>query len=171
MTVSDSWLGKYDIIVVTNEKCDSLLRHRANWIENVTLVIADEVHILNNSDRGPTLEVTLTRLMEINPSIQVLALSATIRNAEEVAEWLKASSITTDWRPVKLIEGVFLDGECQFNDGHSIKVEDDAEKNPSITLLFRPSNKVGQVLIFAETRAKAVNYAKQAAANSQEGFL
>jgi len=84
---SDSWLGRYDIIIVTNEKCDSLLRHRANWIEEVTLVVADEIHVLNDADRGPTLEVTLTRLMEINPSIQILALSATVRNADEAC-WM-----------------------------------------------------------------------------------
>jgi len=92
---SDPWLGRYDIIIATNEKCDSLLRHRPEWIQDVTLVVADEVHTLIDRDRGPTLEVTLTRLRETNPHAQLLALSATISNADEIADWLDAKSITT----------------------------------------------------------------------------
>src|SRR5207249_6265042 len=81
-------------ILVSN--CDSLLRHKAPWMSELTLVVADEVHLLTEQNRGPTLEVVLTRLTEINPNIQVLALSATVRNAEEVGAWLKAGSVTTD---------------------------------------------------------------------------
>jgi helicase len=103
---ADSRLGRYDVIVVTNEKCDSLLRHRSAWLKRVSLVVVDEFHFLNDRDRGPTLEVTLTRLMETNPDAQFFVLSATIRNAEDVAEWLKARYITTEWRPVELKEGV-----------------------------------------------------------------
>ena len=160
---ADPRLGRYDIIIVTNEKCDSLLRHKADWIENVTLVVADEVHILNDADRGPTLEVTLSRLMKVNPSIQVLALSATIRNAEEVAEWLKATPVSTEWRPVKLIEGVYLDEECQFNDGSAIKVGADFDRSVAINLAAQVVKQGGQSLIFAETRARAVGYARNAA--------
>ena len=159
---NDSWLGRYDIIVVTNEKCDSLLRHRSDWIDSVTLIVADEVHLLNDMDRGPTLEVTLSRLMEVNPKIQILALSATIRNASEIAEWLRAESVTTDWRPVKLVEGVYYNGECQFNDGSSIKVED-IDTNPVVNLAAQITRKGGQALVFAETRARAVTYAKSSA--------
>ncbi|HEX4920997.1 MAG TPA: DEAD/DEAH box helicase, partial [Candidatus Bathyarchaeia archaeon] len=111
---SDPWLGRYDVIISTNEKADSLLRHRAPWMNELSLVVADEVHLLTEHERGPTLEVVLTRLKEINPNIQVLALSATVRNAEEVGEWLQAGSVTTDWRPVPLKEGIDHDGELQF---------------------------------------------------------
>jgi len=98
---SDPWLERYDVIVTTNEKADSLLRHRSKWMDEISLVIADEVHLLNDSERGPTLEVVLARLMQINPDTQLLALSATVKNAEEAAEWLKAESITTEWRPME----------------------------------------------------------------------
>ncbi|GAG37444.1 unnamed protein product, partial [marine sediment metagenome] len=73
-----SWLGDYDIVVTTNEKCDSLLRHRSPWMEDVSLVIVDEVHLIGN-DRGPTLEVAIARLRQLMPDLQILALSATIR--------------------------------------------------------------------------------------------
>jgi len=59
-------------------------------MDDISLVVADEVHLLNDVDRGPTLEVVLARLLQVNPDLQVLALSATVRNAEEIAEWLNA---------------------------------------------------------------------------------
>jgi helicase len=138
---ADYRLGRYDVIIVTNEKCDSLLRHKSDWIKRVTLVVADEVHIINNKDRGPTLEVTLTRLMELNPNLQLLALSATISNSDEIAKWLKANSITTEWRPIKLIEGVYLEDECQFNDGSVIKVNAEKRNHPVINLVIHEIKK------------------------------
>ncbi|MFC1802981.1 DEAD/DEAH box helicase, partial [Thermoproteota archaeon] len=56
MDNSSPWLQAYDIVICTNEKCDSLLRHRSPWMTGISLVIADEVHLIG-SDRGPTLEV------------------------------------------------------------------------------------------------------------------
>lgn len=159
---SDLWLQKYDIIILTNEKADSLLRHKAPWMNDVSLIIADEVHFLNDSGRGPTLEVVLTRLMDINPQAQILALSATIRNADEIAEWLKASSVTTDWRPVKLIEGAYLNGDIEFNDGSSVVIKD-GTNDPIINLTVHTINHGGQVLVFAETRRKAVSLAEKIA--------
>ncbi|MEM2986940.1 MAG: DEAD/DEAH box helicase, partial [Nitrososphaerota archaeon] len=58
---SDPWLSKYDIIITTNEKADSLLRHGAEWIKNISLIVVDEVHLLGDSERGPTLEMTVTK--------------------------------------------------------------------------------------------------------------
>ncbi|MDR0319008.1 MAG: DEAD/DEAH box helicase, partial [Nitrososphaerota archaeon] len=59
---ADNWMEKFDVVITTNEKADSLLRHRAKWMDNISLVIADEVHLLNESERGPTLEIVLARL-------------------------------------------------------------------------------------------------------------
>ena len=114
---SDIYLANYDIIISTNEKADSLLRHRSPWISDVSVVVADEIHLITEADRGPTLEVVLTKLLKLNPRIQVIALSATIKNASEMGEWLNAIPITTEWRPVPLREGVYNNGEIQFKDG------------------------------------------------------
>ena len=130
---SDPWMGKYDIIVTTNEKADSLLRHRAKWVSDVSLVVADEVHLLNESERGPTLEVVLARLMQVNPDIQLLALSATIKNVEELAEWLKAIPVTTEWRPVTLREGVFHHDEIMFKDGGAQKIKKSGAHGPILS--------------------------------------
>ncbi|MHC1589839.1 MAG: DEAD/DEAH box helicase, partial [Candidatus Hecatellaceae archaeon] len=128
---SDPRLARYDIIVATNEKADSLMRHRAPWLEEVSLLVADEVHLLHTGDRGPTLEVALTRMMQVNPEAQILALSATVENAEEIAEWIGADWVSTEWRPVPLREGVLYRDEIIFRDGSSRKIPVE-HRNPSI---------------------------------------
>lgn len=160
---SDLYLANFDIIISTNEKADSLLRHRSPWIADVSVVVADEIHLITEADRGPTLEVVLTRLLKLNPDIQVLALSATIKNATEIAEWLKANPITTEWRPVPLREGIHYDGEIQFKDGSSRFVSKTVP-NPVFDIALDVVREGGQVLIFAETRRSAVDIGKKAAA-------
>jgi helicase len=164
---SDPWLGRCDIIISTNEKCDSLLRHRATWMDELSLVVADEVHLLNDVDRGPTLEVVLARLLQVNPDIQVLALSATVRNAEDIAEWLKAIPVTTQWRPVTLREGVLKGTEIQFKDGGSSKIKR-LSSNPPINLALYSIKHGGQALVFASTRRNAVGLANKAAPEVKE---
>ncbi len=159
---SDPWMGKHDIIVTTNEKADSLLRHRAKWVGDVSLVVADEVHLLNDADRGPTLEVVLARLMQVNPDIQLVVLSATIKNVEEVAEWLKAISVTTEWRPVTLREGVILHDEVHFKDGGALKIENIA-KDPTLNLAVYTVKSGNQALVFAGTRRNSISLAKKIA--------
>jgi helicase len=159
---SDPWMGKHDIIVTTNEKADSLLRHRAKWVNDVSLVVADEVHLLNDADRGPTLEVVLARLMQVNPDIQLVVLSATIKNVEEVAEWLKAFFVTTEWRPVTLREGVILHDEVHFKDGGALKIENIA-KDPTLNLAVYTVKSGNQVLAFAGTRRNSISLAKKIA--------
>ena len=158
---SDNWLERYDIIVSTNEKADSLLRHRTKWMNDISLIVADEVHLLNDGDRGPTLEVVLARLMQVNPDAQLLTLSATIRNAEEAAEWLKANYITTEWRPVVLKEGVVRQNEILFKDGGAAKIEK-RSTNPAVNLGLHIVRSGGQALIFAATRKSSVSLAKKA---------
>jgi helicase len=157
---SDPWLGRYDIIITTNEKADSLLRHRAKWMDEISLVVADEVHLLNEAERGPTLEVVLARLMQINPDLQVLALSATIHNVDEIAGWLKAAYVVTEWRPVSLKEGVLLHEEIQYKDGDARKIEK-RTREPTINLVLNTVKTGGQALVFASTRKNSVTAAKK----------
>ena len=159
---SDPWMGKHDIIITTNEKADSLLRHRAKWVSEVSLVVADEVHLLNDADRGPTLEVVLARLMQVNPDIQLVVLSATIKNVEDVAKWLRAVSVTTEWRPVTLREGVIVHDEVHFKDGGSLKIEKIA-KDPTLNLAHYTVKTGSQALVFAGTRRNSVSLAKKIA--------
>jgi helicase len=164
---TDAWLERYDIIITTNEKADSLLRHRAKWMDEISLIVADEVHLLNEAERGPTLEVVLARLMQINPDMQILALSATINNVEEIAGWIKANYVTTEWRPVILKEGTLLHEEIQYKNGDAKKIEKNSS-NSTINLALNTVKTGGQALIFASTRKNAVAVAKKVAGEMAE---
>lgn len=164
---TDQWLERYDIIVTTNEKADSLLRHRVSWMSEVSLVVADEVHLLNDAERGPTLEVVLARLMEVNPNVQVLALSATINNVDEIAAWLEAGYITTEWRPVSLKEGVLLHDEIRYRDGQARNIEKKT-RDSAMNLALSTIKSGGQTLVFASTRKGAVALAKKFAGEIEE---
>ena len=164
---TDAWLERYDIIITTNEKSDSLLRHRTKWMDEISLVVADEVHLLNDAERGPTLEVVLARLMQVNPNIQILALSATINNVDEIAAWLKAEHVTTEWRPIALKEGVLLHDEIQYKDGDARRIEKQTQDSSS-NLVLNTIKSGGQSLVFASTRKNAVTLAKKFAGEIDE---
>ena len=155
------WLEGYDIVITTNEKCDSLLRHRSAWMSNVTLVIADEIHLIGD-ERGPTLEIAIARLRQMNPNMQILAFSATIKNADEVAEWLKAECVTTEWRPTKLYEGVAHGNNVNFRDG-TVKKLKPLNTMDALNIAMNSVLDGGQALIFVESRKRAESMAREAA--------
>jgi helicase len=111
---SDPHLMDYDLIICTAEKLDSLIRHHAPWLRFVSTVVIDEVHLLNDVGRGPTLEILITLLKKLLPRVQLIGLSATIGNPEELAAWLGAALVKDDWRPVPLHKGVYFDSTIEF---------------------------------------------------------
>jgi helicase len=92
----------YDLLITTSEKLDSLTRHDRSFLENLGLLIVDEIHLLNDEKRGPTLEVILTIFKVKYKNIRIIGLSATIGNSVEISRWLGADLIEDDWRPVEL---------------------------------------------------------------------
>ena len=111
---SDSYLSEYDLIFTTSEKLDSLIRHSAPWLKDVGVVIVDEIHLMNDPGRGPTLEILITIMKKLLKDIQIIGLSATIGNPVELSEWLEAELVQDDWRPVELKKGIMFDGELEF---------------------------------------------------------
>ncbi|WP_297461050.1 DEAD/DEAH box helicase, partial [Thermococcus sp.] len=144
---TDEWLGKYDIIVATAEKFDSLLRHSPGWVKDVRLIVADEVHLIGSYDRGATLEMILSHLLG---KAQILALSATVGNAEELAEWLDAELVASDWRPVELRKGVFHLGQLFWEDGKTDRYPENWE-----SLAIDAVKRGKQALVFVNTRRSA----------------
>ena len=49
-----------DILICTSEKLDSIIRNRSEVMSNVSIIVADEFHLMNDVSRGPTLEINLT---------------------------------------------------------------------------------------------------------------
>lgn len=151
------FLSNKDIIFTTNEKLNSLLNHNAEWLKHIGLLIVDEIHTLG-SDRGPTLEMVITKLKFLNKDMQTLGLSATVPNSEEIAKWLGARLVVSDYRPVKLSEGVFHDGVIGFKDrDEKIKLEEDEVTSLAIDTLAKGK----QALIFANTRKNSESYARR----------
>jgi len=155
-------LEKSDILILTNEKMDSVIRHGVEWIDEIGLVISDEVHLIGDENRGPTLEMILTQLKLLDSKPQIVGLSATITNSDEIANWLDCKLVKNDWRPVPLSEGVCDGGEVTMNDGNIFDVERSLRGTP-IDLGVQSVKQGGQSLVFAETRTRSKSLATKAA--------
>ncbi len=154
-------LEKSDVLILTNEKMDSIIRHGVEWVDNIGLVIADEVHLIGDESRGPTLEMILTKLKLLENKPQIVGLSATITNSEELGEWLDCELVENDWRPVPLSEGVCDGGEVVMSDGTTFEVERSIRGTP-IDLGVQSVKEGGQSLVFAETRIRSKSLATKA---------
>ena len=137
----------FDILVVTAEKCDSMLRSRARLFDGVSLLIVDEIHLLA-TDRGPVYEIIITKFRKLLKDLQILGLSATIGNPEEIANWLDAELIISEWRPVPLKEEVIV-------------AKDKFKK--TISIVENTLNDGGQVLIFTTSRKSCESLAEKIA--------
>ncbi len=155
-------LGRANIVVLTNERYDSIMRHKSNWLSSVGLYIADEVHLAGSDSRGPTLEMILTRIRHLGAGAQILSLSATISNSKEMAEWLGSGSVELDWRPVPLRQGVYDYGRVVFTDGVEKTIPRSTYGIP-IDVAMDTLKEGGQALIFAGTRRRAVSLGTKAA--------
>ncbi|MFC7070095.1 DEAD/DEAH box helicase [Halobaculum lipolyticum] len=154
-----------DILVMTPEKTDSATRKhesaRYDFVNDVDCCVIDEVHLLDSDKRGAVLEVTVSRLRRICDP-RVVALSATMPNVDDVAEWLDAPPETTfefgdEYRPVDLETGVktYTHGDNSFADKYRrlYRTLDLAEPH------IRDD---GQALVFVSSRQDTVMAAKKA---------
>jgi len=159
----DDALGRNDIIVATSEKVDSLLRNSARWIPEITLIVVDEVHLIDSPDRGPTLEMVIAKMRYRNPAMQIIGLSATIGNPKMLAGWLDAELVTSTWRPVDLHQGVFFNNRIQFAEGVR-EVKQVSKNYDDLNLCLDTIAEGGQCLVFVSSRRNAEAFAKRAAA-------
>lgn len=166
----ERWLTDADIIVATSEKVDSLIRNDARWIDDLDCVVADEIHLIDDPNRGPTLEVTLAKLAAVNESLQSVALSATIANPDAIADWLDAELIDSDWRPVELRRGVHYGNSIHLDDGqqHSVPVRGDERQETAIVRDTIADD--GSTLVFVSSRRRAESAARRLA-DSVQGYL
>lgn len=113
----DIRVGKHpstsDLSVMVFESFDALTRFNWESLREIDTLIIDEFHMIGEYNRGPTLEAAITRAKMINPSIRIIALSATLKNMVEIEEWLGGTAVEHDYRPVPLNKEV-LDMEM-FN--------------------------------------------------------
>ena len=157
--------GRADILVMTPEKADSATRKhdssRYGFMTEIDSVLLDEVHLLDSDHRGGVLEVVVARLRRLCDP-RIVALSATMKNVADIANWLDAPPETTfdfgdDHRPVQLETGVktYSHGENSFADKYRrlYRALDLAEPH------IRDD---GQALVFVSSRQDTVQAAKKA---------
>lgn len=149
----DQWLSEYDIVFASTEKLDSLIRHGAAWLDSIGCMVFDEIHMLDDAGRGPTLEILITKLRRVCSRAQMVALSATIGNARELAEWLGAEIVESDYRPVKLEKGIVLNGTAYYQGG-----EDELSGSsaiPEVRVVQDTLHRKKQALVFLSTKKNA----------------
>ncbi len=162
------WLADKDIVVATSEKVDSLVRNDAPWLDDLSCVVADEVHLVDDDERGPTLEVTLAKLRSLNPHLQLVALSATIGNADELAEWLDAALVDTDWRPIELRKGVHYGDAAHLEDGNQQPVPVRSNEDQPAAIVRDTLADDGSTLVFVNSRRNAEAAARRLATTTDE---
>ncbi|MFB6096604.1 MAG: DEAD/DEAH box helicase [Haloferacaceae archaeon] len=188
-------LAGNDVIVATSEKVDAAIRNGADWVADLACVVVDEVHLLGAEGRGPTLEVTLANLDRRIPGVQIVALSATVDNPDEIAAWLEADLIESTWRPIDLRTGVHSEGRVRFDDGTDLDLSGggdvegdvnadagddgepatppptsaDAETEATVDLVRDAVDGGGQCLAFVRSRTEAQRLAERLARGEFEG--
>ena len=127
-----------DLSVMVFESFDALTRFSWNVLREVDTLIIDEFHMIGEYSRGPTLESAITRAKIINPSLKIIALSATLKNIDEIEQWLDGKTVEHNYRPVPLNKEV-LDAEM-FNTKNKndviVKIVEKAIEDNSQALSF-----------------------------------
>jgi hypothetical protein len=98
-----------DVLVTTPEKLDLLVRKNHPATLNLVFVVADEIHNLNDRERGARLELLLGTLKRDRGNVRFLLLSPFLPNADEIVAWLgdgrQLPPISVDWKPSRRIVG------------------------------------------------------------------
>ncbi|CAG9532868.1 unnamed protein product [Cercopithifilaria johnstoni] len=107
----------WDASVCTIEKANSLLNRMIDdkTIFDIGVLVIDEFHMLFDGNRGPLVEQIVGKVLYIsrflNHKIQIIGLSATLPNLDELADWLSAERYETQFRPIHLREMIMCDGQ------------------------------------------------------------
>ncbi|XP_040273935.1 helicase POLQ-like [Bufo bufo] len=101
---------KKALYIATIEKGHSLVNSliETERISDLGLVVVDELHMLSEGSRGAILEMTLAKIMYTSETTQIIGMSATLNNVDELQQFLKADYYTDNFRPVELKEYVKL---------------------------------------------------------------
>lgn len=160
-----------DVIFLTNESMDANLVFQKDWIYDIGLVVSDEIHLIGDNTRGPTLEIILTRFKSgfigKNPP-KIIGLSATISNSNELADWLNCELVESTFRRVPLSEAVYsrhiiTNQDREETEGNFTKNRQESRHPKAwIGLGLDTVAEKHQCLIFAMTRKNAVAWAKEA---------
>jgi helicase len=165
ISTGDHTEGDWDtgILVATYEKYLSLLSsENTKYSVEGKIIIADEIQILNDSSRGADIEVLCSVIIERKP-VQLIALSATISNIKEIANWLNCKCVNITNRDVKLKEEIWHNSSCFYKYyGDDECLQDETRGYPTSTINavnYFLSKELYPILVFTMTKPQATNLA------------
>jgi ATP-dependent RNA helicase HelY len=131
LTGDNSINGDAPIVVMTTEVLRNMVYAGSPALSQLRYVVLDEVHYLQDAYRGPVWEEVIIHL---DPSVRLVCLSATVSNAEELAEWITTVRGTTDAvieerRPVEL-QNLYCVGDKSAPELHLLPTLVDGRPNP-----------------------------------------
>lgn len=104
LTGDNSINGNAPVVVMTTEVLRNMIYSSSDALNGLRYVVLDEVHYLQNAYRGPVWEEVI---IHAPPEVDLVCLSATVSNAEELADWIgtvrgETSAVIEEHRPVQL---------------------------------------------------------------------
>ncbi len=154
-------LGQRHLVVAVYEKAQALIARAPSLLDQCGVMVADEIQIIGDAQRGACIDFLLTRWRAAPPPRpQLIALSAVLGNPEEIAQWLGLRVVRSEQRPVPLREGVLnlKSGAFRWREvggtqsGHESLV---AEASSYLDAVVSLSAKAGPLIVFCPTRASA----------------
>jgi helicase len=101
----------------------------------------------------------------------VVALSATVGNAADVAGWLDAELVDSTWRPIELRKGVHYGQAVHFGDGSQQELRVDSDEKPTAAIVRDTLADDGSTLVFVNSRRNAESAAKRLANTVRDGLV
>ena len=158
----------FQIAVVVFEKMQALLVSKPQLMEAVGLVVVDELQLVTDETRGPSLELLLTKLRLAGSKPRILGLSAVLGRAQTLADWLGARLLVDTRRPIELRKGVLCRGTFTYQEHNSGQrgteafPEFQSEKRHELVLSAAEelSRRGEQVLVFLPDRVATVTFAQ-----------
>ena len=131
LTGDNSINGDAPVVVMTTEVLRNMVYAASPALDGLRFVVLDEVHYLQDAYRGPVWEEVIIHLA---PEVALVCLSATVSNAEELAEWLTTVRgptvlVLEERRPVEL-RNLYLVGDRQSERPHLLPTLVDGRPNP-----------------------------------------
>ena len=178
--------GDYQIAIMVYEKFNYFLLKYPHLLKGVSLIIIDEMQLINDPGRGPLLEEMMDCIRKKNPQIKLMGLSAYLENEAGFLSWFPAYHLLSYKRPVELRKGIIRGGifryithnQGEYGEEEFFKVKEDEDisyedclvntlsyciRKDEPTLLFFPTRK--------ETRRWAAWLAEKFDAPRAEGAI
>ncbi len=160
-----------NLLVLTYELFQLMLRSDIDTVLGVDLIVIDELHFIEEPNRGPRQEAAITWLLSLPRRPPILALSSIVKNIKQIREWLDCGKnyVTSKKRKNPLYEGIVnpVSMSIEFYDnGRKVREEPLSvqEIQGKLSLLIScvvdylqkaERGKRQQVMVFVPTRASA----------------